>query len=929
MSGGTLQDQTKIKVAIRVRPLQEHEINAGHETGRFQIDKNTINVRGEERSKAYRFDQVFDMNTRQSEVYKGLNIQQMVHKVVEGYHATIFAYGQTGSGKTFTMEGNKYIKAQEQADGNRVTKGPVINKDPDVEQLGITYRSVSDLFREIKRVKEADGKHINVFCSFLQIYNERVYDLLNETSLQNTKLKNAQGIPQQGLRIRWTKKEQFVVENLYVNECQTTSDVVALFNQGIKNKVVASHNLNHASSRSHTIFTITVETVDPSNLDNVVTSKLQLVDLAGSEKISATGTTGQTQKESITINQSLFTLRKVINRLSELSSQGRECDETHHVPYRDSKLTSLLKQSLGGNSYCLMIACISPSDKYYEESVSTLNYAQRAANISNQPVKNVDPKIRIINELKHKVRMLQIELKNANDHIAYLTNLTNEQPKAFGLQLMKVEDDYIDLGDGQKIKLEPFDIDKAQQNNKITNSGFNSIPNDQEQLGRMQNERQQPDLLIKNKSLPQKKKQQAIKMIDNNQDDMNFINEFLNNNASQAQQKVQAHAKVYPLNIPSSTANQSPNILKQNPQQQQQSSKLQTIQLQQLSIQNHQKANTDSRSQSKSPVMTYKEQVENDNERLVQSVSKVTELLQANQYLRDEIEKLSKGNESKDNEIYTITQENLGLRERIEILENIIRANKQEYENLVSAKVINNMEKSTFDYHGGTKGKQTSIDTVYQELIELREHNRILEKRVKTLEKQNIDITKNLDFVGNSEPARPMVQQQRKVKKMNYNDDSEQSDYDYAGGYNNGRGDSVSKSLHKVQSTPQMKMQIQQYQHQLNHHPNSELMQDGDHLSQFRITQMSKNSTGSQVGIGQLTQNQWYQMKNNKQTHELRQSNPRMSGMAMLDQAVLQNARIAGDMGGAVMPPMPRDNKRSYQDLGAQPTLAQLMRKKR
>lgn len=116
-----------------------------------------------------------------------------------------------------------------------------------------------------------------------------------------------------------------------------------MFHSGIKNKVVASHNLNHASSRSHAIFTITIETVDPSNLDNVVTSKLQLVDLAGSEKISATGTTGHTAKESIDINKSLFVLRKVINSLSELSTKNAVNEVNYHVPYRDSKLTSLLK----------------------------------------------------------------------------------------------------------------------------------------------------------------------------------------------------------------------------------------------------------------------------------------------------------------------------------------------------------------------------------------------------------------------------------------------------------------------------------------------------------------------------------------------------------------------------------------------------------
>jgi hypothetical protein len=205
--------------------------------------------------------------------------------------------------------------------------------------MGVTQRAITDLFKEVRRAKEDEGKHISIFCSFLQIYNEKVFDLLNSHSLTNQAKKNASHAHQQGLRIRWTKKEQFVVENLYVFECQSTQDVLNLFHAGIKNKIVASHNLNHASSRSHAIFTITIETVGPSNLDNVVTSKLQLVDLAGSEKISSTGTTGVTAKESIDINKSLFVLRKVINRLSELSSKGRESNETYHVPYRDSKLT--------------------------------------------------------------------------------------------------------------------------------------------------------------------------------------------------------------------------------------------------------------------------------------------------------------------------------------------------------------------------------------------------------------------------------------------------------------------------------------------------------------------------------------------------------------------------------------------------------------
>ena len=143
--------------------------------------------------------------------------------------------------------------------------------------------------------------------------------------------------------------------------------------------MVASHNLNHASSRSHAIFTIIVDITDNSNVDNTVQSKMQLVDLAGSERSSQTGNTGLAAKEAIDINKSLFTLRQVITSLAEGSKTKKSV--AAHIPYRDSKLTSLLKQSLGGNSYSLMIACLSPSDAYADENVSTLNYATKASHI--------------------------------------------------------------------------------------------------------------------------------------------------------------------------------------------------------------------------------------------------------------------------------------------------------------------------------------------------------------------------------------------------------------------------------------------------------------------------------------------------------------------------------------------------------------------
>lgn len=172
----------------------------------------------------------------------------------------------------------------------------------------------------------------------MQIYNEKVFDLLNPSSVGGLtalrKTTNAFDKDQSGLRIRWTKKDQFVVENLYVFECQTAAEALKLFKFGSANKILASHNLNEFSSRSHSIFSLTVEAQDVKSQANITVSRLQLVDLAGSEKQSLTGTTGLHAKESIDINKSLLVLRKVITALTE-----QKGDNPKFVPYRESKLT--------------------------------------------------------------------------------------------------------------------------------------------------------------------------------------------------------------------------------------------------------------------------------------------------------------------------------------------------------------------------------------------------------------------------------------------------------------------------------------------------------------------------------------------------------------------------------------------------------------
>eukprot|EP00899_Mesostigma_viride_P023509 jgi/Mesvir1/4342/Mv06227-RA.1 len=210
----------------------------------------------------------------------------------------------------------------------------------------------------------------------------------------------------QGLRMRWGRREGFYLENVYKFECGTAEQALELFRAGVANKIMASHRMNMASSRSHALFILEVDSINTACPDEVKKSKLSLVDLAGSERASLVGAASSStlQQESIFINKSLFTLRKVISALAESPAK------LVHVPYRDSKLTSLLKSSLGGTAMTLMVACVAPSDKYFEDNLSTLEYGSKAKNISNTLVVNEDPKTRLIRELRERVKFLEAQL---------------------------------------------------------------------------------------------------------------------------------------------------------------------------------------------------------------------------------------------------------------------------------------------------------------------------------------------------------------------------------------------------------------------------------------------------------------------------------------------------------------------------------------
>jgi len=276
----------------------------------------------------YRFDQVLTDTSTQEQVFDSLQVTLLLKKVIEGYNATIFAYGQTSSGKTYTMEGYEYQARGGDKPPKLIIKG---------ENYGLVQNSLREIYKQLEQKEKDKLSRTTVSCSMLQIYKEKIYDLLNNQNKE--------------LRIRWNKQEQFSVENLYSIECKTAKEAIEVYNNGIKNRVMATHKLNISSSRSHTIFTVTIRTECMNQYDNVITGKLQLVDLAGSERTSQTGNIGEHFKESVDINKSLLALRKVILTLSDNTYKENKT----FVPYRDSKLTSLLKHCLGGNSFCLMV----------------------------------------------------------------------------------------------------------------------------------------------------------------------------------------------------------------------------------------------------------------------------------------------------------------------------------------------------------------------------------------------------------------------------------------------------------------------------------------------------------------------------------------------------------------------------------------------
>ncbi|KAM4873022.1 kinesin-like protein KIF1B isoform 3-T3 [Thomomys bottae] len=397
-----------VKVAVRVRPFNSRETSKESKCI-IQMQGNSTSIinpkNPKEAPKSFSFDYSYWSHTSpedpcfasQNRVYNDIGKEMLLH-AFEGYNVCIFAYGQTGAGKSYTMMGK-----QEES------------------QAGIIPQLCEELFEKINDNCNEEMSY-SVEVSYMEIYCERVRDLLNPKNKGN-------------LRVREHPLLGPYVEDLSKLAVTSYTDIADLMDAGNKARTVAATNMNETSSRSHAVFTIvfTQKKHDSeTNLSTEKVSKISLVDLAGSERADSTGAKGTRLKEGANINKSLTTLGKVISALAEVdncTSKSKKKKKTDFIPYRDSVLTWLLRENLGGNSRTAMVAALSPADINYDETLSTLRYADRAKQIKCNAVINEDPNAKLVRELKEEVTRLKdlLRAQGLGDIIDNLKDFQNNK----------------------------------------------------------------------------------------------------------------------------------------------------------------------------------------------------------------------------------------------------------------------------------------------------------------------------------------------------------------------------------------------------------------------------------------------------------------------------------------------------------------------
>ena len=430
------QPSSQVRVGVRIRPLTNNEKSQG---GKSIVTSCAVNRTAEILNRKFTYDSVYDSNISQSEMYDyiGNGPDGMLEPFLDGYNSTIMAYGQTGSGKTFTM-GSEAMRTTSMSSSSSTDLSS--NATDDEFSQGLIPRFMRETFSSLEYMKQNSKSHksdetdvdvnnrgqlidYTVSASFLEIYSEEIYDLLSN-DLHDSK---------HTLPIRDDANGGVVVVGLKEKVVKSAEDALQVLNVGTLNRTTARTLMNKTSSRSHAVFTIHLKqtirelkgTKPNSECDNgggqsqnlsdtsefvdiSTSSRFTFVDLAGSERLKKTGAEGERAKEGIKINEGLLALGNVINALGDEERLQR--GEKVHVPYRQSKLTRLLQDALGGNSKTLFLACVSPSDTNASETVSTLKYANRARNIKNAPTKNIDASSAELQRLYSLTRILEKEL---------------------------------------------------------------------------------------------------------------------------------------------------------------------------------------------------------------------------------------------------------------------------------------------------------------------------------------------------------------------------------------------------------------------------------------------------------------------------------------------------------------------------------------
>ncbi|XP_031988968.1 kinesin-like protein KIF21B isoform X4 [Corvus moneduloides] len=391
-----------VKVAVRIRPqLPKEKIEGCHICTSVTPGEPQVLLG---KDKAFTYDFVFDLDTWQERIYTTC-MGKLIDGCFEGYNATVLAYGQTGAGKTYTM-------------------GTGFDMSISEEEQGIIPRAISHLFsgiEERKRAAQSQGvaaPEFKVSAQFLELYNEEILDLFDSTRDPDARHRKS------NIKIHEDASGSIYTTGVTSRLISSQDELIQCLKQGALSRTTASTQMNVQSSRSHAIFTIhlcqtrvcarpelvngevssLLDGSQPATEYETLTAKFHFVDLAGSERLKRTGATGERAKEGISINCGLLALGNVISAL------GDQSKKVVHVPYRDSKLTRLLQDSLGGNSQTIMIACVSPSDRDFMETLNTLKYANRARNIKNKVVVNQDKTSQQISALRAEIARLQMEL---------------------------------------------------------------------------------------------------------------------------------------------------------------------------------------------------------------------------------------------------------------------------------------------------------------------------------------------------------------------------------------------------------------------------------------------------------------------------------------------------------------------------------------